>query len=637
MAVSDTLLNTLFDGRYRIVRKLGTGGMANVYLAEDEVLGRRVAIKILDDRHAGDDQFVERFRREAKNAASLSHPNIVSIYDRGEAEGTYYIAMEYLDGRSLKELIVARGPAPVNVAIDYARQILAAIRFAHRHGIVHRDIKPHNVLVDGEGRLKVTDFGIARAGTSQMTEAGSIIGTAQYLSPEQARGAPVDQTSDLYSVGVVLYELLTGVVPFSGDTPVEIAMKHLSSAPEPPSRKRAEVPRDLDMVVLRALAKDPADRYQSAEEMDADLARVARGVGVSPATEEAATAIISRPPSTAVTAITPPRTRDPVPYAPPPAYYDYDEPRRRAMWPWVVALLFVVAAIIGGYFLYNQVQTQLSNSKVAVGNYVGLREISAVREVRRKGLRVQVVRQYRTDRPATFVFKQDPQPGERIEKGNYVTIFSSAGPPKTKVPSVVGEPLDQALADLRQANLTWKLVHVDNDAPQGQVISQTPKAGASIDQSSRVTLKVSNGPKPVIVPSVIGSTFDSANSALLGAGFAVRRKDVENDGPAGTVVALSPDAGTYQPPGTTITVSVSKGPTTSTVPDVTSLAQGDAVAQLRASGFRVHIVSQPVNDPNQDGIVQTQDPAGSAKAPPGSTVTIAVGKFSSTTTEPGPP
>ena len=232
MAVSDTLINTLFDGRYRIQRKLGMGGMANVYLAEDEVLGRRVAIKILNERHAGDEQFIERFRREAKNAASLSHPNIVSIYDRGEAEGTYYIAMEYLDGRSLKELIVARGPAPIPLAIDYARQILAALRFAHRHGIVHRDIKPHNVLVDAEGRLKVTDFGIARAGASQMTEAGSIIGTAQYLSPEQAKGAPVDQTSDLYSVGVVLYELLTGVVPFSGDTPVEIAMKHLSTVPD---------------------------------------------------------------------------------------------------------------------------------------------------------------------------------------------------------------------------------------------------------------------------------------------------------------------------------------------------------------------------------------------------------------------
>src|ERR671930_524451 len=249
MAVSDTLLNTLFDGRYRILRKLGTGGMANVYLAEDEVLGRRVAIKILNDRHAGDDQFVERFRREAKNAASLSHPNIVSIYDRGEAEGTYYIA-------------------------------------------------------------------IARAGASQMTEAGSIIGTAQYLSPEQAKGAPVDQTSDLYSVGVVLYELLTGVVPFSGDTPVEIAMKHLSSPPEPPSAKRADIPRELDLVVMRALAKDPAERYQSAEEMDADLASVARGAAVSPATEEAATAIISRPPPTAVTEITP-RAHEQVPYAPP--------------------------------------------------------------------------------------------------------------------------------------------------------------------------------------------------------------------------------------------------------------------------------------------------------------------------------
>src|ERR671929_1378527 len=228
MAISDTLLNTLFDGRYRIVRKLGTGGMANVYLAEDEVLGRRVAIKILNDRHAGDDQFVERFRREAKNAASLSHPNIVSIYDRGEAEGTYYIAMEYLDGRSLKELILSRGPAPVSVAVDYARQILAALRFAHRNGIIHRDIKPHNILVGAENRLKVTDFGIARAGASQMTEVGSIMGTAQYLSPEQARGSPVSASSDLYSVGVVLYELLTGQVPFTGDSAIEIAMKHLN-------------------------------------------------------------------------------------------------------------------------------------------------------------------------------------------------------------------------------------------------------------------------------------------------------------------------------------------------------------------------------------------------------------------------
>src|SRR3954470_19024335 len=337
MAVSDTLIGSVFDGRYRIERKLGAGGMADVYLAEDLELGRRVAIKILNDRHAADDSFIERFRREAKNAAGLSHPNIVSIYDRGEAEGTYYIAMEFLDGRSLKELIVGRGPAPIKTAIDYARQILAAVGFAHKHGIVHRDIKPHNVLVGPEGRLKVTDFGIARSGASQMTEVGSIIGTAQYLSPEQARGAPVDQTSDLYSVGVVLYEMLTGQVPFTGDTPLEIAMKHLSEVPKPPSELRPEVPHDLDSVVLRALAKDPSERYQSAEEMDADLARVAEGLPVDPETETMATAVLSgsglmaaaptsvitRPAGTAPTRAAPPgRT-------PPAGYYGYEGPPRR--------------------------------------------------------------------------------------------------------------------------------------------------------------------------------------------------------------------------------------------------------------------------------------------------------------------
>src|SRR3954469_4661820 len=311
MAVSDTLIGSVFDGRYRIERKLGAGGMADVYLAEDQELGRRVAIKILNSRHGNDDQFIERFRREAKNAAALNHPNIVSIYDRGEAEDTYYIAMEFLDGRTLKELIIGRGAAAINGAIEYARQILSGLRFAHRHGIVHRDIKPHNVLVDGDGRVKVTDFGIARAGTSQMTEAGSIVGTAQYLSPEQARGSGVDQRSDLYSLGIVLYELLTGTVPFSGDTPVEIAMKHLSQTPEPPSVRRPDLPRELDLVVMRALAKDPDDRYQSAEEMDLDLERLSRGPAISQETEDSATQIMSAltgpMDATAATMIVPPR------------------------------------------------------------------------------------------------------------------------------------------------------------------------------------------------------------------------------------------------------------------------------------------------------------------------------------------
>jgi eukaryotic-like serine/threonine-protein kinase len=631
MAVSDTLINTLFDGRYRIMRKLGTGGMANVYLAEDQELGRRVAIKILDDRHASDDQFVERFRREAKNAASLSHPNIVSIYDRGEAEGTYYIAMEYLDGRSMKELIISRGPAPTNVAIDYVRQILAAVRFAHRHGIVHRDIKPHNVLVDAEGRLKVTDFGIARAGASQMTEAGSIIGTAQYLSPEQARGAPVDQTSDLYSVGVVLYELLTGAVPFNGDTPVEIAMKHLSAIPEPPSALRADIPRDLDLIVQRALAKDPSERYQSAEEMDADLTRVQRGAAVSPATEEAATAIISRPPPSATTAVT--QLRQAAPYAPPAAYYDYDEPRRRAVWPWLFALLFVAAAIVGGYFLYNQIQDQLSGAKsVRVDNYRGIREISAVQKIRAAGLVENVIRQPSETVDETYVFRQDPQPGAKTNKGAQVTIYVSSGKPQVTVPDVVDKDVTDAVSRLKDANLNADVVRVDSNEPADKVLDQTPRGGGLVDQDSTVRLRVSKGPQPLAVPSVVGESFDTANSQLLAAGFAVAKRLVDSTQPANTVVGQNPGASTSQAPGTTITLNVSKGPKTTGVPDVTSQQQADAISTLRASGFNVRVVSQDTNDSSQDGIVLNQTPSGGTQAKPGTTVTIVVGRFAGSTT-----
>jgi eukaryotic-like serine/threonine-protein kinase len=628
MAVSDTLINTLFDGRYRIMRKLGSGGMANVYLAEDQELGRRVAIKILNDRHANDDQFVERFRREAKNAAGLSHPNIVSIYDRGEAEGTYYIAMEYLDGRSLKELILSRGPAPVPIAIDYARQILAALRFAHRNGIVHRDIKPHNVLVDAEGRLKVTDFGIARAGASQMTEAGSIIGTAQYLSPEQAKGAPVDQTSDLYSVGVVLYELLTGVVPFSGDTPVEIAMKHLSAIPDPPSEHRDEIPRDLDLIVMRALGKEPGERYQSAEEMETDLARVARGAAISPATEEAATAIISRPPPTPTAVTQLARSIEPVPYAPPAAYYDYDEPRRRSFWPWLLALLFVGAALVGGYFLYQQIQDQLSGARtVGVERYVGLREILAVQKIRAAGLIPNVIREPNKEVLETFVFRQSPVPGAKINKGNEVTIYSSTGPPKTTVPRVTGLSESDALARLQDANLKGRVVHVHSDEEAGTVIAQSPTEGASVDQGSRVRLKVSEGPQPIAVPNVVGQSFDSANSQLLAAGFAVARNDVESNQPRNTVVGEDPPGGSSQVPGTKITLSVSRGPATSAVPDVTSQKQSDAIETLKASGFKVRVESQATSDESQDGVVLTQSPSGGSQAPPGTVVTIVVGKF----------
>src|SRR2546421_8525123 len=630
MAVSDTLINTLFHGRYRILRKLGTGGMANVYLAEDQELGRRVAIKILNERHAGDEQFIERFRREAKNAAGLSHPNIVSIYDRGEAEGTYYISMEYLEGRSLKELILARGPAPIPVAVDYARQVLAALRVAHRQGLVHRDIKPHNVLVDGEGRLKVTDFGIARAGPSQMTEEGSIIGTAQYLSPEQAQGAPVTPASDLYSLGIVLYELLTGTVPFAGETPVELAMKHLSKVPEPPSHVRPEVPRDLDFVVMRALAKSPAERYQSADEMDADLARVARGVAVSPETEEAATAIIARP-ITAATVAVPPAT----PPLPPPVYYDYDEPpdRRRPVWPWLLALGLLVLAGFAAWLAYNQIQKQLNASKpVTVGRYIGMREAAARDAITHAGLKATIRRRPSAAEAPTFVFDQEPTQGNKTNKGNAVTIFVSTGAPKAVVPDVRGKSATDAAAAIASAGLKPDVHEVPSAKDVNTVVAQAPRPGAKGVKGSKVRINVSKGPALVGVPPVVGLPYEQASSELQAKLFAVKRVDQDSNEPAGRVLGQNPTGNTLAPQGSAVTLTVSKGPTTTQVPDVTSFGQDTARTTLEQSGFKVKVVRQQTNDPSQEGIVLDQNPPPNTRAKHGAGVTIYVGHFVAQTT-----
>jgi len=623
VAVSDTLINTLFDGRYRIVRKLGSGGMANVYLAEDEELGRHVAIKILNERHANDEQFVERFRREAKHAAGLSHPNIVSIYDRGEAEGTYYIAMEYLEGRSLKELIQSRGPAPVSIAIEYTRQILGALRVSHRTGVIHRDIKPHNVLVDGEGRLKVTDFGIARAGPSQMTEAGSIVGTAQYLSPEQAQGAPVSESSDLYSVGIVLYELLTGEVPFSGESPVEIAMKHLSAVPAPPSSLRPEIPHDLDLVVMRALAKQPEERYQSADEMDADLARVARGLHVSPETEETATAIIARP-IAAPTVVAPPRS--PGPRYDTDVYYEEPVRRRRSVWPWLLALVLLVAAAIAGVYAYQQIQDELNASRpVTVGDYKEQREADAVREILAAGLEPDVRRQPHPSAPETFVFRQDPGPGERIEKGNAVTLFVSSGKPMTTVPDVRGRSRDEAAAMLARVGLEPSVREIPSEKEINTVIGQDPAPGDRVARGSKVRINVSKGPAQVAVPPVVGKPIEQASSELQGRDFAVKRRDVDSNEPAGTVIAQDPPANTLADKGSTVTLTVSKGPKTKAVPAVEGLAREEAIAALEDAGFQVNVTEQEVDDENLENLVLSQDPPAGTRAKPGSKVAIVVG------------
>jgi eukaryotic-like serine/threonine-protein kinase len=636
VAVSDSLIDTLFDGRYRIQRKLGAGGMADVYLAEDQELGRRVAIKILNGRHANDDQFIERFRREAKNAAALNHPNIVSIYDRGEAEHTYYIAMEFLDGRTLKELIVSRGAAPINVAIEYARQVLAALRFAHRHGIVHRDIKPHNVLVDGEGRVKVTDFGIARAGTSQMTEAGSIVGTAQYLSPEQARGGEVDPRSDLYSLGVVLYELLTGKTPFDGETPVEIAMKHLSNAPKPPSKLRPEIPPALDKVVLRALAKNPDERYQGADEMEADLERVARGAPVSAAT--AATQVLPVPAAaaaaadpTSATMIAPPspaRSRG----VPPPVIEEEEYVERggpeRPLWPWLLAAAFVIAAAIAGFFVWHELSGSTVKEPVAL--YVNERQAQAEQQIRAAHLVPAVKKGPSEKYKKGIVYDQNPGPGSKVDKGGTVTIYVSTGPPPVNMPDVKGKQWSDAQQELTNAGLVPE-EHIVPGNTKGQVTATDPPAGTSVPKGSKVRVNVMSGPAQGTVPNVVGQSLADAIAALRSAGFNPNPTIVSSDAPQNQVIHQDPAPGTKAAKGSSVALQVSNGPPLVSIPPVVGETAQQAVSDLEGAGF--HVTQQPVSvsSADQDGIVQSQSPAGGTSATKGSTVTIEVGQFS-----PGP-
>src|SRR5437588_7083725 len=293
--MAEVTAGTVIDGRYRVMSRLGAGGMADVFLAEDQQLGRKVALKLLHRRFAEDPDFVERFRREAQAAAGLQHPNVVSVFDRGAYDGTYYIAMEYLPGRSLKQLIRQEAPLDPLRAIDIAIQILKAARFAHRHGVIHRDLKPHNVIVDDAGHVKVTDFGIARAGASDMTETGSIMGTAQYLSPEQAQGHAVSASSDLYSIGVVLYELLTGRVPFDAESAVTIALKHVSEAPLEPTRVNARIPPELEQIVMWVLNKNPADRPQTADEFIAALEQAKAAIEMGSRGERTASMAVVAP------------------------------------------------------------------------------------------------------------------------------------------------------------------------------------------------------------------------------------------------------------------------------------------------------------------------------------------------------
>ncbi len=597
---------TVVDGRYRVLYRVGSGGMAEVYCAQDLQLGRKVALKILYRRFAEDREFVERFRREASSAAGLQHQHVVSVYDRGEYDGTYYIAMEYLDGRSLKTVIREEAPLDPDRAVDLTIQVLRAARFAHRRGIIHRDLKPHNVIVDGEGRAKVTDFGIARAGASDMTQTGSIMGTAQYLSPEQAQGLAVSAASDLYSIGIILYELLTGRVPFEGESAVTIALKQVNERPTPPSVYNSAVTPELEAVVMRALEKEPSRRFQDADEFISALQAAREGIA-TPAMVGPAT-VVEPPPSQAY-----PYPEEPLPPR---------EPREGGRWwLWLLAVLVAAAGLAAVLLVTNRTQ------QVSVPNVVGTDQAVAQAKLRQEGFQTDSTPKT-SEQPKGRVIGQDPSGDTKADKGSTVTLTVSAGPEQVAVPPVVGLTLKSAQGRLEKAGLqSNQREETSTTVEKGRVISASPGEGEKVDKGSHVLLVVSGGPEQVEVPAVSGKSFDEAQSTLQAAGFKVTRTDKESDKDPGTVLSQNPKAGTPADSGSTVALTVAKEPTQVDVPDVSGEDVATAVRELSKAGFEVDQQSRDVDSPEGDGVVIEQSPAGGGKAKKGSKVTIVVGNF----------
>jgi beta-lactam-binding protein with PASTA domain/predicted Ser/Thr protein kinase len=612
--------NTLVDGRYRILRRIGSGGMADVYCAEDGHLGRQVAIKVLHRRFAQDQEFVERFRREAKSAAGLNHPNVVGVFDRGEHEGTYYIAMEFLTGRTLKDIVTEEAPLPQERVIDIGTQILEAAGFAHRHGVIHRDFKPHNVIVDDLGHAKVTDFGIARAGASEMTETGSIMGTAQYLSPEQAQGHAVTATSDIYSIGVMLYEMLAGRLPFEGDSAVAVALKHLSEAPPPISQWRPDVHPALEAVVMAALAKDPHQRWQSAEDLAAALeaARTQIEAGNNGGQDTAAFAPIPMPADDVTAATQPVGATAPVLA---PVSGPREERERR--WPWFTIGILTLALI--GALLYVVLSGTLTAEKKDVPRVTGKQLVVARALLERAGFDVRTER-VRSSQPFDQVIDQDPNPGEQAEDGSTVTLEVSDGPGTVLVPPVANLRQEQAIKDLEDAGLK---VTVDSE-PSDKVkkdfaIRTVPREGAEVTKGTRVRLLVSSGPEQVAVPDVTGLSRESAEARLRDEGFGVSVSEQESDVAEGDVISQSPAAGTELTRGETVTITVSSGRPQVDVPDVIGQSERNARSALRAAGLTAVTQQRTVTDPAQDGVVIEQRPGSGTQVDKGREVVIVVG------------
>ena len=593
-----------YGGRYEVIERVGLGGMAEVYRARDELLGREVAVKVLNDKLSGDKSFVERFRREAQAAANLSHPNIVSLYDYGSDAGANFIVMELIDGRGLEQIIAEEGPLLPERAAEMASDVARALERAHATGLVHRDIKPSNIMITSYGQTKVTDFGIARAigdGDQTMTQTGMVIGTASYLSPEQAQGNPVDARSDVYALGCVLYEMLTGGPPFKGDTPLSIAYKHVREDAEKPSTLNPDVPSALDAIVMKALAKNPDNRYQSAREMRDDLQRFLAGEQIHATPLLAGTTTVAPAAASGTQVI---RREE--------EWVDEPEPERRKAGLYVaVALLILGVFALLAYLLANNLLgEEEAATKVRVPDVVGEDQDDAQALLEDKGLEVEVKRKASSEDEG-IVIEQDPEQGERIDEGDTVTITVSTGPRQVEVPEVVGLSQEEAEVEITDAKLRVGNVttEVSDEFEEGTVISQSPEPGEEVDARSRVDLVVSGGPETVTVPSVIGQSQDTAIAEIQAAGLTADVLTAPSEEEEGTVIAQDPEGGAEAAAGDVVTITVSEGVEEQEMPDVTGQDGDDAEAFLEAEfGLAVSQVEEPCAQATPPGSVCRQDP-----------------------------